>query len=289
MDMVASGLEANPWGYSGYGFEPYVRASPENLVAALLHYWLDTVRPALAFEASNPEICFRLYYEALVTEPEVTLQALCEYLELPWASEMLDPNSVFSSGSSSEIGPGDHKVQFTSQIETESVGRGVEIPVRLVPELLRQALNDTLKELEYPTVGSDWNMQPALLRVTSASRRQHMTTSLEKIFAGVVDKLQTLGLPGNPKPIRVIIDTVPRLEWLIDFSTRQAIFGAEVQERETAIVVAPEAFINLASGGVAAGSLLRDNVLRFASETSQREEVEVVKLLVSCLLDSETI
>jgi len=35
--------------------------------------------------------------------------------------------------------------------------------------------------------------------------------------------------------------------------------------------------------------LLRDNVLRFASETSQREEVEVVKLLVSCLLDSETI
>ena len=38
MDTIASGVEAQPWGFQAYGYAPYVQASPGNTVAALAHY-----------------------------------------------------------------------------------------------------------------------------------------------------------------------------------------------------------------------------------------------------------
>ena len=35
MDVIASGIEACPWGLKGYGFEPYAAESPGNTVLAL--------------------------------------------------------------------------------------------------------------------------------------------------------------------------------------------------------------------------------------------------------------
>ncbi len=37
MDVIASGLEACPWGLIGYGFDSYIAASPGNSVLALAH------------------------------------------------------------------------------------------------------------------------------------------------------------------------------------------------------------------------------------------------------------
>ena len=34
MDVIASGVEACPWGLGGYGFDPYIAATPGNVVIA---------------------------------------------------------------------------------------------------------------------------------------------------------------------------------------------------------------------------------------------------------------
>jgi protein-tyrosine sulfotransferase len=38
MDVIASGLEACPWGLAGYGFDPYIAATPGNSVLALARW-----------------------------------------------------------------------------------------------------------------------------------------------------------------------------------------------------------------------------------------------------------
>jgi protein-tyrosine sulfotransferase len=48
MDMIASGIEACPWGLQNFGFEPFAARYPGNNVAAIGSYWLDTVQGIMA-------------------------------------------------------------------------------------------------------------------------------------------------------------------------------------------------------------------------------------------------
>ena len=41
MDVIASGIEACPWGLNGYGFDSYIAATPGNVVWALARFWAD--------------------------------------------------------------------------------------------------------------------------------------------------------------------------------------------------------------------------------------------------------
>src|ERR1700677_1258062 len=41
MDVIASGLEACPFGLTGYGFDSYNATTPGNAVLALARYWVD--------------------------------------------------------------------------------------------------------------------------------------------------------------------------------------------------------------------------------------------------------
>ena len=43
MDVIASGIEATPWGLTGFGFDGYAAGSPGNDVLALARYWEDHV------------------------------------------------------------------------------------------------------------------------------------------------------------------------------------------------------------------------------------------------------
>jgi protein-tyrosine sulfotransferase len=58
MDVIASGLEACPWGLNGYGFDPYIAATPGNAVMALANFWTDSVRVGLAVEEEFPPPVF---------------------------------------------------------------------------------------------------------------------------------------------------------------------------------------------------------------------------------------
>ena len=153
MDVIGSGVEASPWGLNGYGFEGYVAANPGNSVAALARYWADYTAAIVAAEEQLGDSCLRLRYEDLVAEPEAEAKRLFEFLgeeTVPGITE-----TIFSR-QRQRTGPGDHKIWKTSRIGGDSVGRGWDVPVGLIPPPLLADVNALAATIGYLPVGQDW-------------------------------------------------------------------------------------------------------------------------------------
>jgi protein-tyrosine sulfotransferase len=154
MDVIASAVEACPWGITRYGFDPFVAQNPGNSVAALGSYWLATVSTITAFEQRHPGACHRVRYEDLVTAPEQTAAGIFSFL-----GERPVPGITRACFRSPHEGSGfgDEKIWFTDEVTTSSMGRGVRVPVAALPGPLRQAVNEALSGLGYRTVDDEWN------------------------------------------------------------------------------------------------------------------------------------
>jgi hypothetical protein len=168
MDVVASGIEACPWGLNGYGFEPYVAATPGNTVQALASFWADNVRATLAVEERFPDQCFRLRYEDLVADPERIADRLFEFLGVAAAPGI---SQACFSGGRERFGPADHKIWYTSKISSDSVGRGWSVPSGMIAPEILGVINEMAGKLGYLAVDGGWGTTepPADLRVPSAS------------------------------------------------------------------------------------------------------------------------
>ena len=175
MDTIVSGMDASPWGFTHYGYNRYVRDSPENIVAALGRYWLDHVSAALDWEDRQPETCLRVRYEDLVAAPELTVRGVQSFLRVPEDLTVLD--DAFTRPVAH--GPGDHKVWYTTAIERSSAGRGKRIPVTLLPRALLDAINEKLAILGYPHLDDSWN---ATGRPIDAGRETIWTRLLKELM-----------------------------------------------------------------------------------------------------------
>jgi hypothetical protein len=154
MDVVASGVEATPWGLNGYGFAEFAIRHPGNSVAAISNYWLSTVHDILAFEKEQPERCFRLRYEDFVSDPEQSTSQLLDFVQ---ARPMPGITSRCFETSHDANGPGDQKIWVTSGINPDSIGRGRQVPVLALPPPLLEQINLALAELKYRTIDEKWN------------------------------------------------------------------------------------------------------------------------------------
>jgi hypothetical protein len=163
MDVIASGVEACPWGLNGYGFDPYIAATPGNTVMALASFWADNVRAALAVEERFPGTCFRLRYEDLVADPEATAAALFSFLGVPAVAGI--SRSCFSA-ERERFGPADYKIWHTSGISADSVGRGWSVPAAMIAPQLVSVVNDLAGKLGYLLIDGSWGTTepPADLR-----------------------------------------------------------------------------------------------------------------------------
>ena len=136
MDTIASGIEASPWGFQAYGYGQYIQMSPGNSVAALANYWLDHVERALRWEEQHAEQCHRITYEQLVLNPEETLAGIMGFLGVR------EDLSVLATAFDREPsrGPGDFKIEYTTEVHAASIGHGKRVPVTLVPPRLLEAV-----------------------------------------------------------------------------------------------------------------------------------------------------
>jgi hypothetical protein len=163
MDVIASGMEACPWGLSGFGFDQYIAGTPGNAVLALARFWADNTALALAVEERFPERCHRVRYEDLVTATEETAAGIFSFLE---ASPAADVSTACFSRERERFGPGDYKIWRTSEVTDASVGRGWSIPAEIISPPVLASVNELIDKLGYLPVDDAWGTSapPADLR-----------------------------------------------------------------------------------------------------------------------------
>ncbi len=251
MDVIASGLEASPWGFARFGYLPYVQQSPDNLVAALAAHWLATVSTLLAWEERHPGRCYRVGYESLVTDPAPTVSGVLRFLGA--APVPIDFAQVLSEARAAP-GPGDHKVAFTRQIASISIGRGKRVPVEMLPENLRRDLNGALTALGYETISDSWNVEPGI-DISGAGRPGLV---LERLIAGVAERLARE--PRTGPVFAVIAEDDPSLRWVID--PAEGTTGQGDGEVDAAIIGRAVDLVALIRGDANAGALVRAGRVR---------------------------
>jgi len=158
MDVIASGMEACPWGLNGYGFDPYISGSPGNAVCALARYWLENATMIARVEEQYPDRCHRVRYEDLVEAPEQVADGMFRF-----AGVTPEPGVMRRcfTAERERLGPGDHKIWHTSQVTAASVGRSQNIPVGLIPPAVLEETNELLSQLGYLPVDETWGTAAA--------------------------------------------------------------------------------------------------------------------------------
>lgn len=156
MDVVVSAIEAAPWGLSGYGFDSYVAGAPGNTVLAAASCWLDQTTAIIDFQDKHPDRCHGIRYEDLVTAPEQVAGELLTFLGL---TPVPGITQTCLQQDHDIRGPADHKIWFTSQISTASLGQGARVPVGMLPPEFLKNLNQTLDRLDYRQVDERWRAE----------------------------------------------------------------------------------------------------------------------------------
>ncbi|HEV2376604.1 MAG TPA: sulfotransferase [Streptosporangiaceae bacterium] len=167
MDVIASGLEACPWGLNGYGFEQYIGATPGNAVLALARFWAENVTTIAATEERFAHASHRLRYEDLVSDPETVAAGIFEFLGVPQQPGI---SARCFAPERERFGPADYKIWHTSQVTTGSVGRGWSLPVAMIPPPVLAQVNELAGKLGYRQADDTWGTGtvPADLRVAPA-------------------------------------------------------------------------------------------------------------------------
>jgi hypothetical protein len=153
MDVIASGLEACPWGLNGYGFDSYIATTPGNAVMALARFWADNAAETLSAEEHFPDRCLRVRYEDLVTDPEGIAAEIFTFLD---ASQAPGISATCFSADRERFGPADYKIWYTSKVSAESIGRGWSVPAGMIAPQVLAAINELAAKLGYLQIDGDW-------------------------------------------------------------------------------------------------------------------------------------
>ncbi|MGA3361629.1 MAG: sulfotransferase [Solirubrobacteraceae bacterium] len=209
MDVIASGLAASPFGFRGYGYERFVDGSSANWVQALASAWLYVVTRTLDWERRAPDTCHRVRYEDMVLNPIRAVSALHEFVGVSADTSVVRRGLA---NARQQIGPGDHKIQFTAKLQSESIGTGKRVPVSMIsPELLLR-VNACLAELGYTPLDAAWGMTPWSETALLPDRPECVTLAqrLERAM------LPTPGTAEELGRFAVIADDRPGFRWLVD-------------------------------------------------------------------------
>jgi hypothetical protein len=197
MDVIASGIEACPWGLQGYGFDSYIAATPGNAVWALARFWLDNAAAILAVEEQYADSCHRVRYEDLVADPEGVADGIFRFLGVASAPGI--SAQCFAPGRE-RFGPADYKIWHTSRISADSVGRGWSVPAGMIPPPATQQINEFAERLGYVPVDDMWGtaVVPSDMRLTASSRTRPAAASRPEPspHAALVGDRLTAGLSG---------------------------------------------------------------------------------------------
>ncbi len=284
-DTIASGLESSPWGWSQYGYQPYVRKNSDNLIEALATYWADKVEAELGFEKANPDQCHRLLYEDLVTAPTKVLSRLFSFLELPWDEAIMEHEGIF--GRRKVEWAGDHKIRYSQAFDVSSIGRGWNMPMDIVQKPVRDRIARLSRALGYPRPGEDPPSTMNALRtrfgrlkdvpaVSALMKRRIDAVSplfAERAAPRLADGSWTGGRVKLVGAVRLVLADIiadGAGEWVIDFPAGQV--KGPGQPAASTVLTDSETLLNIANGTLNPGLALRRGKLQVWSDRTSSPE-----------------
>ena len=285
MDVIRSGLDACPWGLTGYGFDQYIVGSPGNAVLALARYWLDNATLIHQVEQEQPERCHRIRYEDLVEDPEEVMRQAYTFIGVRPAPGVA--RACFSE-ERERFGPGDHKIWATSEISGDSVGRGESVPAGLILPPVTAAINELAAELGYLPVDADWGTpgRPADPRVPDTVRGRATSSgggpapgsgSLEECLRSRIedtDEQFASQWQSSAAEKFLIVSRAAtgggETQWLVDVAARTIAVESEADEDGTdeddvtwSVLGSPQAWEAVLNGQINLHAALRHNDLRY--------------------------
>lgn len=316
MDVIASGLEACPWGLNGYGFDPYIATTPGNEVLALARFWADHAAETLAAEERFADRCMRVRYEDLVTRPEETAADIFGFLgvaQVPGITE-----NCFSV-ERERFGPADHKIWYTSKITADSIGRGWSVPAALIVPSVLTTVNELVGKLGYLAVDGEWGTSepPADVRVPAASplpgsrpsasddeasvelvgtadegaaRSGSLANALREGLAEVgPEAAQRWGPQARERFVAVWVPRSPQQSaerWLVDLASRTVSFASRAAQDESDwdVVGSADAWEHVISGVLNLSAALRACQLRYCDGNDSEPLTADRRLAVLALL-----
>lgn len=260
MDMVHSGLEVSRFGFSGYGFAPFIARRLDNTVAGLIDYWCDKVQKMLDFEERQAQSCLRLRYEDLVYEAPRVVPELLEFLDCTADPGLIE--RIFAVPH--QDGPGDANIAYTRKIEAGSVGKGSTLSSRLVSKTQAERMNALLARLEYPQFGADWDRQPSPYARTPAALPKS-TTAMPTPAEALQMLTARLGAAAGQGRIQFVFDEPAGEAWVLELGEGGAkIFPATGEAADCEVRLALAHVVAVARGEINPMSLLRAGEMRVA-------------------------
>jgi Sulfotransferase family len=292
MDVIASGIDACPWGLKGFGFDSYAAGSPNNAVLALARFWADDTAAILAVEERYPDRCHRVRYEDLVSDAEAVADGIFGFLGVP--SQPGISGACFAP-ERERHGRGDYKIWQTSGITADSVGKGWSIPPNLIEPGVTATINELADKLRYIRVDEKWSVAdtPPDLRLPTAviqpagvpREPADVTRQMPRVYLMLAERLQA-GLfrasdrfarcwgaragesfmviatspPGGEGPARWLVDLAARTVTLAEGSATDVGADRNVTWQITGSAVTWERVLN---GSVNLNVALRRHDLRY--------------------------
>ena len=289
MDVIASGIEASPWGLTSYGFEPYIASPPDNNVAALARYWLDYTTSIVAAEERFSDRCLPVRYEDLVTDPDGRIARILEFIGAAPAPGIV---ARCFGPEHQRFGPGDYKIWNTGRVTADSVGRGWTMPAGKIPAPLLARINELADVLGYLPVGDRWGTgaKPADLRTRTDDDLARMgdqtrTDDLalpdwalavdERIRAGLARVGEQFGRAHGPRATESVLLFVngPAWDdadawWRLDLAagTVSAGLGEAGEDGDWSLTGSAQAWARLLAGQANLGVAFRRGDLRYADK-----------------------
>jgi hypothetical protein len=243
-------------------------------VAALSLHQLDHVAMALSWEKEHPDLCHRVRYEDLVLRSEETVVGIQAFLgvseDLSVLAEAFDRDPP--------RGPGDYKVEHTSAVHAESIGRGKRVPMEMLPPALLTALNEKLVALGYEALDRGWN---AAERPVDGGGRGLWAERLAELMS---DARVSAG-QEEVGSFAVVAEDHRALRWVIDAGSGTVAQGDG--DVEGVLTGTAEDLVLMLTGEENLGALLRSNRVRHViadeDQLPQRDLLRELNLLVALL------
>jgi protein-tyrosine sulfotransferase len=245
--------------------------SSGHVLTGTIRWWCEMTRASLEFEQRNPDRCFRIRYEDVVTAPERVLAPLFSFLGVSWDERMLE--EVFSA--SHDEGYEDPNIRFTGRIHAGSIGSGSSLSLEGVPDEVLSTMHQLLSELGYPEVSAPPTEAPA---AAPAARTADMPWFFETFLPAQLEAMPDLAASIG-RSFRFAVDGPGGGTWAVDLRPEGSRVQREAGDSQCTVMVSAADLTAISRGDLNSRKAFLDGRLRLAGQVDLGTLQKLVQLL----------